>query len=1144
MSAAEPPSVAHRMGIGTERPIYVHTSGHNMSGPSRARTESASTNRDWPQSSSWRDIDARSAPFNFMPNHETSPTKNFLSSSPSTSSPPKGQTVSEAAQSQQQLPNLAAPRPEQSFARFTSPPPGDLVHSPSPQKRVGQQFPFGSDARERWSSAGKVQQSESLMHSHPPQQQQQQRKNMSGGPFDNEPFLGYSNIWGGTAPVNSQRGQDMDPRNVAPPGVRGSVQNPVDNINSRLDSASLGSSGDDIPSLNSAMHGAARGAGAQEGGQPPFAMGGIPHVANLSPQALMQYHHQQHMHAQQQQQQQIHQHQHQQQQSQQQQTQQASLPLQQSGPATATQTLEGGRNGEEITTVFIVGFPDDMGEREFANMFLFAKGFEASTLKVPVGGPSSIPGRPAENSGAGPGGPYSAVNMPGPASMFDSGAWDEQAMSMGIPRSGPGGDAYSSLPGMGGMSGNSAERNASNAAAGPGKIKQIIGFAKFRTRVEALEARDALNGRKIDVERGCVLKTEMAKKNLHTKQRPVLANTGPQSGEGANMNSGPVNSTSFSPQGANGPQPPVMHGPAGAFSGQSGATGPLPPPPPGMAGLPSGPGHGPPPPPGAMEGAGPGGFGGMRLRADVPHHLDPATFNSFAGPSAPPGLPKGVMHHGPYNSFSSAASGGPPGLQGPNSLASPPDGGPFSRAPRAYLSPGSEGLAQQQQQQDAGRGSGNSTGSGTNGPSGNADKWVGLGPLDFYEGGQSAPPPQNQQRAPQPGGAPLSATVNRGPDWSTLSSPPGLYRDAPGGGAGNKGANREHGPRDGSGSTSDGNSYLPFRAQREDFDQGESTVHTRLPSETVSLGSRPPPGYERKMTDGDGQTPASNTSQPPAAYGTSKASVIETPQTQPQQHPALPRPSSRTSARQGATSPPIRVPSRLATLRIDSPIMMQHKQQQNHRPFSPHAVLRSPSLAENGMMSPHAQIGAFIRASSPGSPPVSSPTSRSFSIDANPPGNTLFVGNLPASINAPPASTQLEEALYKIFSQKKGFRQMSFRVKSTGPMCFVEFDDVGCAGRALGAVNGDVLDGMVKGGLRLSFSKHPLFKGTSSSASSSTGHNRSNAATPQPQAGPPNGIAAAGSGAFGAGAEVTTPQEETPRLPANDAANITRSTTH
>ncbi|KAJ1727896.1 hypothetical protein H4217_008826, partial [Coemansia sp. RSA 1939] len=38
---------------------------------------------------------------------------------------------------------------------------------------------------------------------------------------------------------------------------------------------------------------------------------------------------------------------------------------------------------EEITTIFVVGFPDDMKEREFQNMFTFSSGFEAATLKIP-----------------------------------------------------------------------------------------------------------------------------------------------------------------------------------------------------------------------------------------------------------------------------------------------------------------------------------------------------------------------------------------------------------------------------------------------------------------------------------------------------------------------------------------------------------------------------------------------------------------------------------------------------------------------------------------------------------------------------------------------------------------------------------------
>jgi hypothetical protein len=49
-------------------------------------------------------------------------------------------------------------------------------------------------------------------------------------------------------------------------------------------------------------------------------------------------------------------------------------------------TLTATANGavqEEISTIFVVGFPDDMHEREFQNMFVFTPGFEAATLKIP-----------------------------------------------------------------------------------------------------------------------------------------------------------------------------------------------------------------------------------------------------------------------------------------------------------------------------------------------------------------------------------------------------------------------------------------------------------------------------------------------------------------------------------------------------------------------------------------------------------------------------------------------------------------------------------------------------------------------------------------------------------------------------------------
>lgn len=110
------------------------------------------------------------------------------------------------------------------------------------------------------------------------------------------------------------------------------------------------------------------------------------------------------------------------------------------------------RGNQEITTLFIAGFPEDISDREFSNLFLFARGFEASMLKHS--------NSPSSNEGEGDG-------------------RREEA---------------------------------------PAKNRQIIGFAKFQTREDAFEARDILNGFRIDPERGCVLKAELAKKNLHTKR--------------------------------------------------------------------------------------------------------------------------------------------------------------------------------------------------------------------------------------------------------------------------------------------------------------------------------------------------------------------------------------------------------------------------------------------------------------------------------------------------------------------------------------------------------------------------------------------------------------------------------------------------
>ena len=134
-------------------------------------------------------------------------------------------------------------------------------------------------------------------------------------------------------------------------------------------------------------------------------------------------------------------------------------------------TFANERPTQEITTLFLAGFPDDITEREFANMFLFARGFEASMLKYPT----TNGAQKSEESA-------------------DSRRANEKLRTTG------------------------SEKEMRESESHTSRNKQIIGFAKFSTREEALQARDVLNGFRIDSDRGCILKAELAKKNLHTKR--------------------------------------------------------------------------------------------------------------------------------------------------------------------------------------------------------------------------------------------------------------------------------------------------------------------------------------------------------------------------------------------------------------------------------------------------------------------------------------------------------------------------------------------------------------------------------------------------------------------------------------------------
>ncbi|KAF7355758.1 RRM domain-containing protein [Mycena sanguinolenta] len=229
-----------------------------------------------------------------------------------------------------------------------------------------------------------------------------------------------------------------------------------------------------------------------------------------------------------------------------------------------------GNMQEDISTIFVVGFPEDMQEREFQNMFTFSPGFEAATLKIPnkeytaysgVLSPQPQPSLPNSNAanatnqqqrpGLGPNDPYNLVNVNQGGVLVDVAgreggiaSWPAPPPPSGASNAGSG-DEATSQPQMqqpqpfapGGMS------NLAGAGVTPmlPPRKQIIGFAKFRTREEALGARDVLQGRRVDIDKGAVLKAEMAKKNLHTKRGVGPVGGGVVGGGGANPNPNNIN---------------------------------------------------------------------------------------------------------------------------------------------------------------------------------------------------------------------------------------------------------------------------------------------------------------------------------------------------------------------------------------------------------------------------------------------------------------------------------------------------------------------------------------------------------------------------------------------------------------------------
>lgn len=162
-----------------------------------------------------------------------------------------------------------------------------------------------------------------------------------------------------------------------------------------------------------------------------------------------------------------------------------------------------------------------------------------------------------------------------------------------------------------------------------------------------------------------------------------------------------------------------------------------------------------------------------------------------------------------------------------------------------------------------------------------------------------------------------------------------------------------------------------------------------------------------------------------------------------------------------ATAPQLPI-SRLAGLSLNTnPPLPSSVPQYGHptmTPLSAHGNAMSPAVMNNSSHSMNFQVPGqhFQRHNYPPVNPA----------DQNPPCNTLYVGNLPIDTS--------EEELKAMFSKQRGYKRLCFRTKQNGPMCFVEFEDVSFATKALHELYGYPLHNSVKGGIRLSFSKNPL----------------------------------------------------------------------
>jgi len=625
-------------------------------------------------------------------------------------------------------------------------------------------------------------------------------------------------------------------------------------------------------------------------------------------------------------------------------------------------------NTEEISTIFVVGFPEDMQEREFQNMFTFSPDFEAATLKIPnkeytaYGG--IIGGGPAgsaalRNGYSGFGGsndPYNLVTLNQGGVVVDGGRDGTMASwPANVPT-----DDINGVPFLGGaLSGGNV----------PGlnmpPRKQIIGFAKFKTRDAALQARDGLQGRRVDIDKGAVLKAEMAKKNLHTKRGvgPVPGGTtaGPTNAAGAGGPGGGSVAgglqqalTNGATPGAGGAELYLGNEAMGTRDREIGSLG--------------------------VVGLGNGRLTQWRDQMQQHDHIHPTGSNGIAVPDREDDDRRGMIGAMGLNSFGSAT-------RGPRERAEEDERERRRKGLRAGNSnaydafhsvpPGPVPLAQSSRHMS------NHTGIGMLSP---AENEAGTGTSPIPNGVLGARPAQ-QQHEELPG------------PWDNVRSRGGL------------------GPRPRS--SSQRSTSPPLHVNGHVFD---------MPPRSFT-----PPEHHQFLEQSRHDPHYTDVRNNHASSESSSSSVVGGPQS-----------FGHSGGSDG------------------------------------HVTDAEMSRALGGL-----DVNVEGGKTSPQLPSPASGASSRNGVDQNPPINTLYVGNLPTS---PPPSgfpqDYLEESLRELFNVRAGFRRLCFRHKSNGPMCFVEFEDVPYATKALNDLYGNTLKGLVKGGIRLSYSKNPLGVRTPTSAGS------------------------------------------------------------